>query len=411
VNDIEPYFFLSYARTPRLGSNDNSDPDRWVYKLYRDLSDTILNLTGQSESAGFMDRDVRLGTVWSADLANALASCRVFVPLYSPRYFSSESCGKEWFAFAQREAAQLARASGAARAIVPVLWVPVQPESMPAIARSLPFDSLGHRYDVEGFYGIMKLQRYREDYQLALDRLARRIIEVADRTEVKTRPPVDLTSLESAFGHSGENPLAYRYQLQISVLSLDTSTLPEGRSPYYYGTTPEHWRPYRPDYQLPLIEYAVELAGLVGYEAAGVSFDERRLDRNAGTPTAPGLCLVDPWTVVSPAHQARLRQLDQIEQPWLSVLVPWSSQDLEMIAAAGDLRQGLGLSLGRQFDTIPPRFREAATGIPTLQDFGELFPQMAAMMQRRFLQNLPAIFPSRPYLDRPRLRHGGDPDE
>lgn len=31
-----PYFFLSYARTPKRDPADKEDPDRWVYKLYRE---------------------------------------------------------------------------------------------------------------------------------------------------------------------------------------------------------------------------------------------------------------------------------------------------------------------------------------------------------------------------------------
>ena len=40
-----PYFFLSYARTPKRDPGDKSDPDRWVYKLYKDLCDEILQMT------------------------------------------------------------------------------------------------------------------------------------------------------------------------------------------------------------------------------------------------------------------------------------------------------------------------------------------------------------------------------
>ena len=35
--DDRPYLFLSYARTPKRDPSDRDDPDRWVYKLYKDL--------------------------------------------------------------------------------------------------------------------------------------------------------------------------------------------------------------------------------------------------------------------------------------------------------------------------------------------------------------------------------------
>src|SRR5208282_3249203 len=91
-----PYFFLSYARTPKHDPNDRSDPDQWIYKLYSDLCRDILFLTSVGpRSAGFMDRETHVGSLWPDTLAQALASCRVFVPLYSPRYFQSEACGQE----------------------------------------------------------------------------------------------------------------------------------------------------------------------------------------------------------------------------------------------------------------------------------------------------------------------------
>jgi hypothetical protein len=31
--DIRPYFFLSYARTPKRDLADKENPDRWVQKL------------------------------------------------------------------------------------------------------------------------------------------------------------------------------------------------------------------------------------------------------------------------------------------------------------------------------------------------------------------------------------------
>ena len=39
-----PYFFLSYAHTPRRAT-DGPDPDMWVRRLYQDLCEHILMLT------------------------------------------------------------------------------------------------------------------------------------------------------------------------------------------------------------------------------------------------------------------------------------------------------------------------------------------------------------------------------
>ena len=198
-----PYFFLSYARTPKRDQTDKNNPDRWVHKLYQDLCESILQMTStRPEEAGFMDRENRLGVAWAPELAYALATCRVFVPLYSQRYFESDNCGKEWAAFAQRKVNQDIAGHKQANAIVPALWTRLDQQDIPYVARSIQYDhsDLGQRYGAEGFYGIMKLQQYRSDYQRAVHRLAQRIVEVAKKTVVSAEYPADYESLQSIFG-------------------------------------------------------------------------------------------------------------------------------------------------------------------------------------------------------------------
>src|ERR1700689_162273 len=131
-----PYFFLSYARTPKRDPADKEDPDRWVYKLYRDLCAVILQFTEvDAGEAGYMDRENRLGTEWSPELVKALQRLGAFVPLYSRRYFESKYCGKECFAFARLEITSRARGDVAASAIVPALWTRMDPSRIPRIAQ------------------------------------------------------------------------------------------------------------------------------------------------------------------------------------------------------------------------------------------------------------------------------------
>src|ERR1700728_4249408 len=267
--DERPYFFLSYARTPKRDPSDRSDPDRWVHKLYKDLCAEILQMTdARPEEAGFMDRENKIGSAWSPELIGELARCRVFVPLYSRRYFESDHCGREWFAFARREITARARGSQLVDAIVPALWTRLDRERLPPVAQAVQFDHslLGERYYTEGFYGIMKLQNYRVDYQRAVHRLAQRIVDIGDAITVheddetaasSLRAP-DFESLPSAFGPESVTRTTDG-ELQISVLAHDVSTLPPGRASAYYGETPYTWSPYQPDYPQPVADYAANL--------------------------------------------------------------------------------------------------------------------------------------------------------
>ena len=139
--DDRPYFFLSYARTPKRDPADRDDPDRWVYKLYKDLCAAILQMTdARPEEAGFMDRENKIGAQWSPELTAALARCRVFVPLYSRRYFESDNCGREWFAFARREITHKARGGQVVERHRACALDQARPERLPYVAQSVQFD-------------------------------------------------------------------------------------------------------------------------------------------------------------------------------------------------------------------------------------------------------------------------------
>jgi FxsC-like protein len=403
-----PYFFLSYPRTPRQGPDD--DPDRWVYKLYRDVCDHILQLTDvMPEAAGFMDRETRLGAEWSAQLGSALATCRVFVPLYSPRYFQSEACGKEWFAFARRTLIHQARGSNAGTPIVPALWAPVRPEGLPEAARAIQFDpgSMGPRYRELGFYGIMKLTRFRRDYQQAVFRLAQVIVDVAERSRLGPEPPADYGSLQNAFGTVGVANPDLR-QLRIVVVAPDAASLPGNRSRDYYGARPRDWRPYLPDYPQPIADYCADLARSLGYQPVINTLDEYLDDEHL--TDYPGLFLVDPWMAVSAGGRTTLARIDDIDAPWTTVLVPWNRDDAELVRAEGEIRNSLEYSMSRQLtaarsDWLAP----SLAGIATLPEFSNVCAAVTAALYRRFLRTAEAHPPAGPVIERPRLRQA-DPE-
>ena len=126
-------------------------------------------------------------------LARALATCRVFVPLYSKRYFADEHCGREWFYFARRALNRAARDPARSK----LSYQPCGSRWNSAGCRSW------HRrcncshggseaYETLGFYGIMKLSRYRSDYEEAVYKLARQIVTVAERSPVKDGLPAEV---------------------------------------------------------------------------------------------------------------------------------------------------------------------------------------------------------------------------
>lgn len=414
VPNIRPYFFLSYARTPRRDPADRLNPDRWVHKLYKDLCDEILQMTDVSPAeAGFMDMDNKLGVEWSPELMAAIKNCRAFVPLYSRRYFESDNCGREWFAFARREVTHRARGGERVDAIVPALWTRLDRGRIPAIAQSFQYahPDLGERYCADGFYGLMKLRDYRGDYQLAVHRLAERIIDIGDKSvahadqDVRRMERKDFESLQSAFGPASARRTT-NGKLQISVLAHDTSTLPPGRASEYYGDTPGSWSPYQPNYPQPVAEYALDLARkCMDCDPLIEAFEAATFGSGPGErPNPPGICLVDAWITMSDAHREQVRRLNELAEPWLSVLIPWNSDDQGLSAERAVLRAKLEEHLGRKLASVPRRCRLAADGIPTIQDLAQVLPELVMIMLKRYHKDAPVPPAAGPFIPRPRLR-------
>lgn len=381
-----PYFFLSYAHTPRLEGNDR-DPDRWVGKLFRDLCSDIVNITSvHPAQAGFMDRDIHVGAEWPRRLAAALATCRVFVPLYSPRYFDSDQCGREWLAFAQRIAEHKARNGGDCDAIVPALWVAVQPSGLPDVAKLIQFDhqALGTRYSEEGFYGIIKLGRYRDGYLQTVWRLARRIVEVANRTMLAPVPPVDYLAYASAFGSNNSSHLSGK-RIEIIVAAPDLTSLPSGRNDFYYGASARDWNPFRPESAPSLADCAAEVARGLGFRPVISTITEYLARPTGGLPSAPGLLLVDAWAVATEAGERQLRHFTK-RASCVVPLVPMNELDAETASARETLLRGLNACLSRPLSQVPVEYAMAAHGIPTFGQFSGILRPLAYAAYRKYLQ-------------------------
>ena len=95
-----PYFFFSYAC-----ANAQGEADACVSKFFDDL---VFEIEQKAQppvqgQIGFRDWDnIGTGDILPRELIDGLRTCKIFVPLYSPLYFTREACGKEWHAFTER---------------------------------------------------------------------------------------------------------------------------------------------------------------------------------------------------------------------------------------------------------------------------------------------------------------------
>lgn len=313
----------------------------WVERLFQDLCGHVMALTDlpAGTPAGFMDREIRSGEGWSERLGGVLATCRVFVPLFSPRYFASEMCGKEWYAFEQRAIHHRARSNQPAEAIVPALWVPVPPSQLPGSAERLQFNhrDFGERYVSDGLYGLIKLRLFAQEYERAVYELAKRIVSVADTVAIDTGRPVDYRLAPSAFGSRSSGAGAPK-PMRITVAAPTRHDLPHGRDRAYYGDNPQDWNPYHPAAARPLAYVAEELVRSLNYQAVISSFDEEPGQAGEkGTPLTPEILILDRWALQDEDRRRRLAAFDTQNRPWVTLVVPWNRDDPESTAAEAEL--------------------------------------------------------------------------
>lgn len=393
-DDQRPYFFLSYARS-RFRPDDGTDGDRWVTKFYRDLSSDVGIISG-APNPGFMDRQIPTGMQWPENVAEALASCRVFIALLSPAYFSSEYCGKEWAAFVARARSQQ---TGLDRplAIIPALWTRMGPREIPAGLSSMQYipPDFPPQYASEGFYGIMKLGRYREQYKQAILQLARLVKETAEEAELATGPISSFELLGNAFAYSRPGTTVRR-RVRLLIAAHRLGQLPAGRDSYYYGRTTSEWAPYRDAHQgTPLAAYAEQVIVDLGHEPVVDSVDAPWSESDE----LPTVLLIDPWISKDPTISEELRRID--EYP-VNVLVPYNVNDREIIEAEGDLAQSIDSVLGRGLG-----LSGSAKSIPSLEAFRAALPKAVSEAIARYLKTVPVRPPEipQPLIERPTL-HG-----
>ncbi|MFK0020471.1 TIR-like protein FxsC [Streptomyces sp. NPDC090798] len=415
-SDNRPYFFLSYAHTPSWGP-DRGDPDHWVHVLFTDLCNHVMALTDlpPGSPAGFMDREMRSGQSWPERLSENLATCRVFVPLFSPRYFTSESCGREWYAFNERVLRARATSGRAVTAIVPALWVHVSRDQFPYSVRHLQIDhaSFGERYLDHGIYGLIKLNRLRDEYEETVLALAQRIVRVAQESPLPSSRPRGYESTPSAFKPRGEGPR----RIHLTVAAPTMGTVPDHRDARPYGESAQDWNPYHGESTRPLPAVAEELIRSLDYRITVSDFDDdpdtgdgSPIDPDAHSdddkaPNRPGILLVDRWAILDEERRRRLKEFDANARPWVSAVVPWNRTDLQCHSEEG--RQ-LAAELERTLPIILERGRRtnsrlAVNGVPTLQAFTDVLPAVVAHTTRQYLRHAEAHPPPGPYVPRPRL--------
>jgi FxsC-like protein len=340
------HFFLSYAR---------GDDDEYVQKFFTDVSRELRRRGALDEPVGFLDTNMDVGTEWEPELEEALCTCRVFIAIYTPRYFSREHCGKEWYVFNERMRRYEEQTGERPQTLLPILWVPPA-QDLPEEARRIQYlapGELGQAYAENGLFRILKVKRFEDEYEIFLARLVDRMIERSRQWPLPRAHRVGMAEVPNAFAVPLPNP-------QVNELKRPEQAVPPGpatpvrgsrhvhfmfavsrpedlpehrRRRQFYGDYPADWRPYLPDYTEPLSLLAQTSTATRKFTSDLLSVDENlfvRLDE-ARQHNQIVVLLIDPWVGESARFQELLSRYDNANEPTSGVLVPMSQADDETL--------------------------------------------------------------------------------
>lgn len=211
TKEADPWFYISFAK---------ADGDVYFQQFVSDLSIELAALLGPSIS---LFQDLSLAESWSEGIRHAVRTCKVAICILTPTYFQSESCGREFQVFRDRSS------RSGSRGIFPISWIPVKPMPRLISEMQIPVENFSEVYAKEGLAYLMRLSRYRDEYQALIQSFARHLLSIASSsplTKLPQLPPVD--AILNAFRFTG-SPAPLEDQGPLKVTFAFAAETPFGK--------------------------------------------------------------------------------------------------------------------------------------------------------------------------------------
>ena len=401
------WFFLSHAT--------QQDNLHYLKRFYEDLAARVADRLGKGSTVnkaevGFFDKqNLETGDRWGRALTDALQTSRTLVCLYSPNYFKSDYCGKEFQLFRTR----LARYAEERRIdepplILPVLWdspyiiAEEMPASLAAMQMQYKHGDLGETYAREGLSYIMRLSKHQDDYQQFVWAFADRLVRAGKSHHLpplEDLPPVG--QVESAFRSeeeeevSGLGPGCAHF---VFVAGCRDELKGKKATLHAYSVSGRHWKPFYPEAEdeVGLITQSVATEVKIQQDVlpVGRALSEAKM-RHLEDNNAIVIFVLDPWTVEVNPYGDCVRMYDRENFINAGALVVWNHKDADTAKHVPRLRALIDDVLHRKKIEESPCLRDPVCSRDEMRD--ELSALIHVIRQRLFKKgNLKRPAPTSP---------------
>ena len=334
-----PVFFVSYAR---------ADTDYEAYRLQMrrfvdDLSAMVaVKMAIARQGICFFDESsIETGTIWRRELADALKTTRVAVPLYSPSYFTSSWCGREFQVFLERGCA-IPSSPQAPVGIIPVLWMKCT--TMPACVKEIQYrhDAFPREYTEVGIQQLLALNVYSDYYQLSLSAIAESIKSAA-ANGLREMSDIDVETIPSAWDRSSAADPESHKEGAIGKTCF-----------VFVSRDGWDWQPY-PEVRKKIGAMAQQISGELGlrYEELACDASLSKKLKETRTSSVPTVLFGDPASLLDSAFAQPMREYDDLYLLNCGTLVPWSEESKASGSSDGRW-QYLKDQVCRQKTRVPP---------------------------------------------------------
>jgi hypothetical protein len=303
--------FVSYSRLNVRYAQDAANIRRFVTDLEADVAQ-YPQVVGNENVCFFDSTNIETGTDWNDELSEAAAQSRVAVALFSPSYFNSVWCGREFQVFLDRRKA--AAGPKAPVSIVPVMWmrhnaVPATASAFQDTDDAIPTAPFPADYRQIGLRQIMLLNSEPQYTQTRIA-LGARILKAVQAAQLPHLQNLNLRNYGSAWETTGRpaRPVTESVNKTCFVFMSDSGW---------------DWRPYAE--QKPVGAMAQQITGDIGVQYEEIPCDATLRAKLvvANQRRIPAVLITDPSSLTNTTIMSEMQDYDNRYYLNCGLIVPW----------------------------------------------------------------------------------------